>query len=814
MPDATSFRLPVYATAFLLGGFVLLSMPSLDAAFYLLLLFPAIILLLLVLMKCRLPVFIFMAGFAWTGLLTSHQLAMTLPQALAGQNMIVDGHIDGLPERDGRVVRFNLIVFRSDLVDGKQVKGRIRVSDYRLNSIDPQPGEAWRLLLRVKSPHGFSNPAGFDYEKWLFSQRIIATAYIRDIEQTSTAGADVNVRIPISDRSANIDRLRLSLAAQVNRSLPESSLSGIITALATGDRRSISPGQWSVLQKTGTSHLMAISGLHVGMVAGIAFFLFRYFWSCVPGLPAIYPAHKAAALAALLFAIFYSLMAGFSVPTQRALVMLTILTISLVIDRRVQGLNILSLTLITVLIFEPLSILSAGFWLSFSAVGMILFTLLFRRQKVSWIENGATKAIRLQWKLSLMMAPVTFLFFQQIPLTGPLANVIAIPVVAFLIVPLVLTASLSYLAFGSGVVEQNLYLLAEYLLQLLWSLLEALAIRAESVSFSPGHSTIALAGLLFACLILSLPAGLKLRRLALSGLLVFFLPSQNQMQEGEFKLILLDVGQGLSAIILTAKHSLLFDTGARFSSHFNAGDAVVLPVMKMLSVNTLDTLIISHSDNDHSGAAESILQGIKVQQVISNENISADVSSATSPDASFDTTACIAGLQWQWEGVSFRILHPDGKGTAPGNNASCVLRVESQYGSLLLPADIEKESELEIIRRYPAALKSSILVAPHHGSKTSSSESFIDAVAPELVLFPAGWMNRYHHPAETVTKRLADREIASRMTGECGSISVMVEPSGLTIESWRHTNKNIWDSTETDRRCRKVAIGLPEIPAL
>jgi competence protein ComEC len=368
MPAITTSRLPLCALAFLAGTYILFSLPSLDVAWSLAGLLPAILVLLFVVKNWRLAVLFFIVGFVWAGLVTAQQLAKSLPLELAGQIITVDGHIEGLAEREGRVVRFNLNVFRSTSVNGKQIKGRIRVSDYRRVSINPQPGEAWRLLLRVKSVHGFANSAGFDYEKWLFNHRIMATAYIRKPKTGDIKDNRVNHRLPELDHPAYIDQFRLDIARQINKSLSSSPLRGIITALATGDRRAISAQQWLVLQRTGTSHLMAISGLHVGMVAGIAFFLFRFLWSSIPALALRFP---------------------FSLPTQRALLMLTLLSIAVISDRHVRALDILSLTLLLVLLFDPLSILSAGFWLSFSAVAMILFTLLFRQRKDAWGDKSA-----------------------------------------------------------------------------------------------------------------------------------------------------------------------------------------------------------------------------------------------------------------------------------------------------------------------------------------------------------------------------------------------------------------------------------------
>ncbi len=808
MPAINFSRLPFLSLASLTGAYLLISLPDQKIVLSLAGVLPVALLFLPFLKKGRKPVLFFLAGFFWTGFICNQQLSVSLPQAMAGQEFVVDGIVDGLPVREGRVVRFNFRIIALKGGEGGKSSGKIRVSDYRKKSINPQPGEAWRLLLRLKPPHGFANRAGFNYEKWLFSQRVIATAYIRKNREKLKG---LNRRLPEKDQPASIDRLRQRIAGGISRSLPGSPFRGFITALATGDRRDISTQQWSILQTTGTSHLMAISGLHVGLVAGIAFFLFRFLFTVIPRLPLFIPAHKIAAAASLLFVVFYSLLAGFTLPTQRALFMLTILMLAIIFQRRVRVLDILSLTLLLVLLIDPLSILSAGFWLSFSAVAMILYTLQTRRYGEGWRTGGFSKTVNLQWKLSLMMAPVTLLFFQQIPLTGPLANLVAIPVVAFIIVPLVLLASLVFLITGDGYIEQMFYHLADTVMGLLWSLLETLEILPESLSLSIEQSLVAVAGLVFSVMVFMLPSGLKLRRLAAVGLLVFLFPSRNKLAEGEFSMLLLDVGQGLSVIIMTAEHTLLFDTGARFSKGFNAADAVVLPVLQSLSVRQLDALIISHGDNDHQGGVSKVLDGIKVNQLISNETIKYP-----------DITPCRAGLAWQWEGVRFRILHPDPKLTSThqsnsvlkGNNASCVLHVQSAYGSVMLPADIEKQAEQEMLLRYSDSMQASVLVAGHHGSNTSSSHSFLNAVSPQLVLFPAGWMNRYHHPAEKVLDRLTDRKIHSLVTGECGAITVLFRSAEISISAYREENMKIWDTSLSDDRCRKIAIGLPETPAI
>ena len=806
MPGTQPLPLPVHAAAYLVGNSLLLSMPSLAAAWPLSVLL-ALAAIRLPLQRWRLPAAMLLAGFVISALQVSLLLDRSLPLQMAGKIITVEGFIDGLPEADGRVVRFNLDVFRSDISGGKQIKGRIRVSDYRRDSIAAEPGQAWRLLLKLKPVHGFANQAGFDYEKWLFNQRIIGTAYIREKNAVqATTGANknspgilamkrTNCRLPGLDRPATIAKLRLRLIQHIEEQLTASPFRGIVTALATGDRRGMDSQQWSVLQRTGTSHLMAISGLHVGLVAGIVFFLFRFLWRALPGLPLLLADYRAAAIAAFLAACFYSLLAGFSLPTQRALVMVFIFKLALLLGRRMRAVDILSLSLVLVLLFDPLAPLAAGFWLSFAAVAMILYIMLQRQYRPYWTAGAIARPVNLQWKLSLLMLPMTFLFFQQVSFVSPLANFIAIPLVALCIVPLVLLASLWFLVFGSSLPEQSLYQLADVLLHGLWYFLAALSNFAAGMPFTAGHTATTVAGLFFAALIFMLPAGLRVRRLSTLGLLVCFFPAQPAIDEGEFSMILLDVGQGLSAIIRTRQHALLFDSGARFSQKFNAGNAVVLPVLKSLSIARLDAMIVSHGDNDHRGGVDAVLEGIQTAKVISNEAIASD-----------RLMPCRAGDAWYWDGVIFRILHPQANGLATGNNASCVLQVSSRYGSVLLPADIEEEAEREIIARHHAALRSRVLVAPHHGSNSSSTGNFLRAVDPDLVLFPAGWMNRYQHPAEKVVARLREHGIESRQTGECGALTVHAGKGGITVDSRRQTAGKLWDRSETDGRCSRKSL--------
>jgi competence protein ComEC len=792
MPGST-FSLPLIAVAFLSGMLALLWMPSLADAR--LLLFICAFVYGLTVLSSRSVCCIMLAalsGMGWAYNAASHHAGMILPLQLASENVLVRGHVEGLAQDDGRAVRFNFLVREQVNSSHPRIAGRIRVSDYRETKQNVRPGEAWQLMLRVKPPHGFANMAGFDFEKWLFSQRVTATAYIRESPE--------NRRLPDLDRTALIDRLRARLAAHLATLLPTSSGRGLVNALATGDRRYISPQQWSVLQVTGTSHLMAISGLHVGLVAALVFLFARRFWSLFPALAERLPAYKFAALCALAVSCLYSLLAGFSIPTRRALLMLAIMSLLVFLQRRARFTDVLSLTVLLVLLFDPLSVLSSGFWLSFGAVVFILFIITQRIHGDSGLRQRLNRAISLQWKLGLLMFPLTLWYFQNMPVSGPFANLLAIPLVAFVVVPLVLLASFLFIISGPGVIEAALYKFADLVISFLWHTLAWFADVSGQLSWAVPASGAAITALGLAVIFLLLPGGLGTRKLAFAAVLAFIVPAGTSMQNGEYRVYLLDVGQGLATLVTTRNHALLFDAGPRFSSRFDAGSAVVIPTLRKLSVSRLDSMIISHGDNDHIGGMTSLLEAVEVGDVISNEKTRLT-----------GVQPCIDGTEWQWDGVRFNILHPLDTGVST-NDRSCVLRVSSAYGSILFPADIEKRGEAEILTRHHDKIRSDVLVAPHHGSNTSLTEDFLDSVSPSAVLFPAGWMNRYRHPGRLVMERIARAGITSRVTGDCGALTVRFSAGGISIESQRDSGSGIWVYRDSDKACRKLMIGLSENP--
>ena len=710
-----------------------------------------------------LPLVFLAAGVAWASFQGQQLLDQQLPLHLERKTLTVTGAIDGLPQRNPERVRFDFRVeYASHLGQEVQVPTRIRLSAYRTEWA-PIPGERWQLSVRLRRPHGFQNPGGFDYEAHLFSQRIRATGYLVEGQSGIYLGS--------SPWSGAIDRVRQWISTRIAQAPGPDSQTGILTALAVGDRQLISDTQWRILQHTGTSHLVAISGLHLSLVSGLIFLMVQWVWKRFEFGCLRIPAHKTAALVALVFALGYAALAGFSIPTQRALIMLAVAYTSIAVSTQPIRLHTIAVALFCVLLFDPLSVLSPGFWLSFSAVGIILFVSAGRIGN-SRLVNG----LRIQWAISLGLIPLTLLFFQTASITSPLANLVAIPVFALLVVP---TTLLALLVLPFATLSEALLGIAGFFSSLGWSWISFLDSQGPTVLHTAAPGSLALMSSLIGLAIMGLPRGMPARWLGLFWCLpLFWIPTRPI--PGTFQLTLLDVGQGLSVVVQTANHSLLFDAGARFSPDFNAGDAVVLPFLRDHAIPTLDIVIISHGDNDHIGGYPSITENITVRQLITNVQ------------TLHGAQPCLEGGAWEWDGVRFAILHPRKLAHLSGNNDSCVLRISSKWGNALLAADIEKRTEKELVERYGSGLASNVLIAPHHGSQTSSSHSFLESVRPQWILVPAGHLNRYRHPSRKVTSRYDSKNIPWWTSGNSGAISVTFNETSLTPVAYRERYKRYW----------------------
>ena len=510
-----------------------------------------------------------------------------------------------------------------------------------------------------------------------------------------------------------LQRLRQSLQTRLNNAQIDAHALPFVRALILGDRSGLQNEDWTVLQKTGTIHLMAISGLHVGLVAAFIFFITRFIWSRIPRAALYVAAPRVAAIMAWGAAFFYSALAGFALPTQRAMIMLSVVLFALVMKKRIQPTYVFSAALAIVLIFDSFAVLSVSFWLSFGAVAFIYYFIF-----VTSMPDAGNKTSRfkywlyLQLFISVGLLPLTIQFFQQAPVLSPIANVVAVPVVGFIIVPLSFAGSL--LLFINDALASVIFDLIAFVFSMLWVFLQWFS----DLSFSTyAFSTPSIFALLLALTglgMIFLPRLLGIRVFGFICCLPILLPVHAQIEKGEFRISALDVGQGLALVVQTTDHSLLFDAGPRFSQNLDAGRAVVIPFLRERGINKLDVMLISHADNDHIGGASSVISGITVTDVLTSvpdrfldDNISA-------------VRRCVSGQNWQWDGIQFEIIHPAEKDYVSGlseNNLSCVLLLTSKNQRVLFTGDIEREAEQLILRRYPDLSDLDLIVAPHHGSK-------------------------------------------------------------------------------------------------
>lgn len=701
------------------------------------------------------------AGIFWALLFAFVHLQQRLPATLEGRPLAVRGYIADLPACDGRACRFDFETVSAD----QGVPPRLRLSWY-----NPPPalaaGQHWSLTVKLKQPHGLLNPGGFDYERRLFMAGIGATGYVR--------GYPAPVLLP-APRPPGMAALRQFLSDKLSEccsNLPEI---GLIKALTLGDDRAVSQAEWELFRLTGTTHLMVISGSHIGLIAGLTYWAARRLWART-GRPTPAPPQFAAG-AAIAAAIGYSALAGFSVPTVRAAAMLTVAMTAVIWQRNSRPLNILALALLVILLTDPLAVLAPGFWLSFAAVGIILYLTGGRAGKPGYWSA----LLKINGVVALALTPLLAVFFRQISVIAPVANVVAAPVVSLIVVPLGLPAVLLSLGFGSA--SQALLWPAAQILRHLLDFLTWLALVPNASPTLPEPSAAALALAVPAVFLLLAPAGIPARWLGIPLMLPLLFPLTERLDGGEVKLTLLDVGQGLASVVQTANHTLVFDTGAKFASGRDAGASVLLPFLQSRGIRRVDLLMVSHGDNDHIGGAASLLSGMPVDRIITGV-----------PDrlAQYVPAACADGQSWQWDQVGFAVLAPPARRFPGSNNNSCVLKVTGRYGSLLLPGDIEAQAESWLAATKPNRLAADVLIAPHHGSNSSSTPEFLAAVNPALVLISAGYQNQFGHPHPSALERYHTINAAVLNTAAEGAIAVALTRGGVKVSGWRRDSRRYW----------------------
>ena len=725
-------------------------------------------------------------GFVWAAVFAHLRLSDRLDAALEGRDVVVTGVVAGLPQDFERGVRFDFDVESSE----PGVPRRIVLSWYSGFSSDEslgvatlQAGERWRFTVRLRRPHGSFNPHGFDYEAWLLERGIRATGYVR---MPSRRGADERAQV-VPERLAAmvprpwywIERLRDAAREKIRGTLPESPSAGVLIALAIGDQRAIDPGEWRLFARTGVSHLMSISGLHVTMVAGLFAMLASWFWRRSEALALALPAQKAAALAGFLAALAYCLISGFAVPAQRTLYMVGVVAAALWLGRATSASRVLAAALFLVLVLDPWAVLSPGFWLSFAAVAVIFYVGTARTAR----PNGLAQWGRVQWAVTVGLVPLLLVIFQQVSLVSPIANAVAIPVVSLVVTPLALAGAVLPFAWPLE--------LGHAILEVLMLMLGWLAGLPGAVwqQHAPPAWTLPLALAGIACLLV--PRGFPARWLGVVLLLPLFATPPPGPRAGDLWITVLDVGQGLSVLARTERHALLYDAGPAFNAFSDSGSRVVLPYLRGEGIARLDSLVVSHDDGDHSGGAGSVLEAVPAGMLWS---------SLSSDHALLETETwrapCTAGRKWVWDAVSFEFLHPreevpSGR-SARANNRSCVLRIEAKGGRVLLTGDIERAAERVLLHNAPQLLVAEALVVPHHGSASSSSPEFVKQVAPRYAIFTAGYRNRFGHPREDVLARYREAGSELLRTDSGGAIKMRFEPEGIRVEAHRVRARRYW----------------------
>jgi competence protein ComEC len=713
----------------------------------------------------------YMAGFLWSYFFASTLLQQTFPAALEGRDVRITGHVLSLPEISDFAIQFD---FAIDQLADRQGPDRTGPGKVRLNWYKPypsiMPGQYLDLTVRLKRPHGYMNPRGFDYEAWLFQQQIRATGYVRSHHPNKQ---DVSTRLTVNS-------VRQSLRDRQDVLLETADSNALLLALTIGDQSRITRSQWKTLAATGTGHLISISGLHIGLVAMFTFFVGRWIWPLWFRGVMFMPAPLFACLLALLAATIYAALAGFTVPVQRSWIMIIVFTLPIITGKRIASADSFVLALLVVLLLDPLAVLSTSFWLSYGAV---LILLLVPGNTLGGTGTSPlSRWLRTQLFIFIGLITTIIIWFNQITPVSMIANAIAIPWVSFITVPLVLS--------GTGVMliheTAGKYLLEAggWTLDLVWPLLEYLASLDQFMVTVARPPVLALVAAITGTALLFMPVGMPLKWLGLFWFLPLFFPQQRLPGHGTFEAVVLDVGQGLAVVVRTRNHLLLYDTGPGFSTGFNAGWAVILPYLQSAGENRIDRLIVSHGDMDHIGGLRDILASIEVTHVSSSVPHRIDFRRVE---------RCEAGQSWEWDGIRFEILSPVGADSLTGNNASCVLKVGNGYNSILLSGDMEKKAEMLMLERGTETINSAVLVAPHHGSATSSSPDFIRAVTPEYAIFSAGFLNRFRLPKQDIMQRYVQAGTKTLNTAETGAISIQFGKGVYTMVTEREQASRFWN---------------------
>ncbi|MFW5431724.1 MAG: DNA internalization-related competence protein ComEC/Rec2 [Methylophilaceae bacterium] len=786
----------VFALGFVFGAWLLQQQVALPSLYWLPVI--AISLFLFVLLRhfrapqyCRLPaVFISagLVGFFYAALFATLRLNDELPKAWEQKNIEIVGVVATMSEVTARGERFRFDV-EQVLTGDAQVPKHIGLSYYKpgawyqsADTVDEmallapakfKAGERWRFTVRLKRPHTTVNPHGYDFEAWALAQNIRAMGSIR-----SKSGMH-KISGFVWRPSYMVEYCREKVGNRISQVLANKPYAGVVRGLVVGDDSQITTKDWDVYLRTGTNHLMSISGLHITMLAGLAFSVIAFLWRRNPRLALRMPTRQAATIGGALVALLYACLAGLSVPTQRTLYMLMTFAVALLLSRRVPLSRVLAIALMVVVLLDPWAVIAPGFWLSFSAVAVIAYATVNRLKIRHWL----LEAINTQWSVTLGLLPFLILMFGQASVVSPIANALAIPIISLLVVPLAILGALLPLDFILHT-SQTILEICMHVLNWLASSPFATWQQAAAPMWAIG---LAMLGVLW----LLLPRGMPQRWLGLVLMLPMLFVALPRLEEGEMKVTVLDVGQGLSVVVQTATHAMVYDTGRQYNEESDAGSKIVVPYLRSQGIKQLDAMVISHDDNDHSGGAASMLSQVPINWLASSYEMPA------TKELMPRQLKCYAGQKWRWDAIRFEVLHPSVQSyqdiNIKDNNRSCVIKVTSRYGSILLTGDVEKESEQLLLKTHKYKLASDVIVAPHHGSKTSSTESFIKAVNAKHVIFTVGYLNRFKHPKSTIIARFASRGSQDYRSDHHGAITLdFMRDNTLKVSAERIVNKKYW----------------------
>lgn len=710
-------------------------------------------------------------SYAVVGLRATAYQGHQLASELEGKDISVTGVVVAMPQRHEAGLRFRLDVEsardasgpvalppRIDLgwysgVFGGESGGAASMFELHRQPAEVSAGERWQMTVRLKAPHGGSNPFGFDFELWMWEQGLQATGYVRagpkdpapqrlaQTWQHPVEGARQHVRDAILARVANPKH------------------AGVIAALVVGDQNAIDRADWDIYRATGIAHLMSISGLHVTMFAWVAALGVGGLWRRSQRLCLAWPASSAGLVGGVLLAGLYAVFSGWGVPSQRTVLMLATVGMLRLSGKQWPWPHVWMLACALVVAVDPWALMQPGFWLSFVAVGVLFATDSGANKQAltgtsARFYSGFVSGLREQWVITVALTPLTLMLFGQVSVVGLAANALAIPWVTLVVTPL---------AMGGALVAPLWDVAALAVQALAWVLqvLVQLPFATVSVAKSPlWAGTIGILG----AFILTCRLPWSARLLGVPLMLPVLLWQAPRPAMGQFELLAADIGQGNAVLVRTAGHALVFDAGPRFSRESDAGHRVVVPLLKALDVQ-VNTVMLSHRDIDHTGGALAVLAQQPQAELISSIEDSHELQAVRK------ATRCEAGQHWQWDGVNFDVLRPLATDYAAGlksNAMSCVLRISNGVQSALLVGDIEQLQEAQLLAG-GQVLKSDVLLVPHHGSKTSSSEAFLDGVQPRFALVQAGYRNRFGHPAAPVLDRYVQRGIAVFDSPHCGA---------------------------------------------